>query len=279
MIFKSNKISLIFLSFLLTLLNVNVANSSEQNFLSQQGIETGSNIINTKWQLVNYLTSAGNLSLPYSEHEPTLRFDSQRVSGTSGCNQFMGNYKLEQKNLSFQGFASTQKACFTEGLSAQEQDFLKALGQVASYELDNDLLQLKDSQGKNILTFQKIRPASLTQNLWQLQQYNNGRGGIVSLISGTEIILVIDDQGKLRGNAGCNQYQSQWKGTAENFQISPPISTKKFCNQPEGIMEQETAYLSSLEKVNSWEIEGSNLVLKDAEGNRLASYQATLFKD
>lgn len=279
MTIKLNQLTRIFLSFVLTLLWISMANSSEKKLLSQSDFQKESNLINTKWQLVNYLTSGGKPSLSYSEHEPTLKFYSERVAGTSGCNQFTGNYKLEQQNLSFQGFASTQKACITEGLSVQEQDYLKALAQVASYQLENEQLQLKNSQGKNILTFQKIRPASLTKNLWQLQQYNNGRGGVVSLVIGTEINLIIDEQGKLSGNAGCNQYKSQWQGTSEKFQIASTASTKKFCEKPEGIMEQETAYLSSLEKVNSWEIEGDNLVFKDAQGNTLANYQATIFRD
>jgi heat shock protein HslJ len=284
---KSSQFSGIFLSLLVTLSGVGLAKSqgvkpfpkSRVGLVSQssQSQQSSPNLNQSQWELLMYLTSQGEPSLPYSQHEPTLKFESGRVGGTSGCNQYMGSYQIERGTLSIEGIASTLRACEFPGLSEQEQDYIKGLTEATSYELNGEQLSLQDAQGRIRLMLQKSRPASLTGNLWQLQEYNNGRGGLVSVLGETEITLRLDEEGNVAGFAGCNRYQGQWQGSEEKFQLGPVSSTKKFCNQPEGVMKQEKDYLATLENATSYEVEGETLRLKDLQGGQIAGFKATIF--
>jgi len=50
------------------------------------------------------------------------------------------------------------------------------------------------------------------------------------------------------------------------------MSTQMFCNEPEGVMDQEVQYLQVLDKVSQYVIEGNTLRLMDENGARLAIY-------
>ena len=62
---------------------------------------------------------------------------------------------------------------------------------------------------------------------------------------------------------------SHVKGSIE---IEPPAGTKKACGEPDGVMEQEAAYLAALPTAVSYRLAGSVLELIDADGKRLVTY-------
>jgi hypothetical protein len=78
----------------------------------------------------------------------------------------------------------------------------------------------------------------------------------------------------LTGSAGCNRYTAAYEIDGDSISIGPAASTRMFCAEPEGVMEQETAYLAALELAASYAIQGDTLELWSAEGARLASYVA-----
>jgi heat shock protein HslJ len=51
------------------------------------------------------------------------------------------------------------------------------------------------------------------------------------------------------------------------------------CPQPDGIMDQEAAYFAALERVASYQIDGDQLTLKDADGATLARFEASARPD
>ena len=118
-----------------------------------------------------------------------------------------------------------------------ERAYLDALGQVATWELDGEELVLSDADGGELLRFEV---ASITGS-WTVTGVNTG-DAIVSPIVGTELTAVFADDGSLTGSAGCNTYTTTYTADAGDIQIEPAASTKKFCSEPEGVMEQETAY-------------------------------------
>jgi heat shock protein HslJ len=54
--------------------------------------------------------------------------------------------------------------------------------------------------------------------------------------------------------------------------IGPAVATRMACAD-EGVMDQETAYLTALESVASYEIRGDGLRLLDSEGNLLLEFR------
>ena len=110
---------------------------------------------NDNWVLSDWV--ADSISILTSSEKPiTLDFDQQnkKLSGNAGCNQYFGNYTLDNKNLKAGPMGSTMMFC-TEEIMQQEQQFLALLEAGMEISKKNDLLIL--SGDNNQLTFKPIR--------------------------------------------------------------------------------------------------------------------------
>jgi heat shock protein HslJ len=79
----------------------------------------------------------------------TLTFQGSRISGTAGCNRFMGTFTQDGANIALIDIASTRKACAPD-IMAKEQKWLTMLDKVRQAEISGDQLLLKDGGGKVI---------------------------------------------------------------------------------------------------------------------------------
>jgi heat shock protein HslJ len=95
---------------------------------------------------------------------------------------------------------------------------------------------------------------------------------VSSVIIGTKVTAEFTEDGTLTGNAGCNDYTTTYTHDHSALTITPPkATTQKVCTQPDGIMEQERAYLTTLPLTRSYELAGSALTLLTAEGTIVAT--------
>jgi heat shock protein HslJ len=111
-----------------------------------------------------------------------------------------------------------------------------------------------------------LTPIALEGTEWVVTGYNNGKGGVVSVVSGTELTASFADGG-VAGSAGCNDYRAGYEIEGESLRIGPAGSTKKMCSGPEGIMEQEAQFLAALSSATVYRIEGDNLELRREDGS------------
>lgn len=90
------------------------------------------------------------------------------------------------------------------------------------------------------------------------------------LIEGTEITLRFEE-GYLSGFMGCNRYgggpdsgkyAATDDGTLSVFQ--PLAVTVQLCSEPEGIMEQEAAYISALQSAVTYRLMDGRFEIADA---------------
>ncbi len=102
---------------------------------------------------------------------------------------------------------------------------------------------------------------------WQVTGYFDGTG-LVPVLDGTMLTAVFVDVG-VGGSAGCNQYSGRYSVNANNLAIGPLTVSQSVCVEPEGIMEQEAAFVNALESASSFELEDIQLVIKDASGETL----------
>lgn len=233
------------------------------------GSTTSMNTLEGDWQLV---TVGGTPAVTGSE--ATLLFAAGRVTGTTGCNRYNGSYELTGANgIKFGPLASTLMACVGPVME-QEQAFTAALTATATYSLSGDVLTFKDAAGAELATFKPHVSATLTNATWAATGINNGRQAVQSLAAGTEVTAVFGEDGTLSGKAGCNQYTAQYTVDGNSMTIKTPISTRMFCAEPAGVMEQEAAYLAALEKVATYRIDGNRLDLRAADGALQAGYTA-----
>ena len=227
----------------------------------------------TLWRLDSYLSSEGVMESVLPDTDVTIIFQDGTVNGSNGCNLYGGAYETSGNTLTIILGPSTLMAC-PPPVDAQANQYMVNLSAAATYEIVEGELQIADTDGNVVLTFVPDEPLPLTGTRWQLTAYNNGKGGFTSVLSGTEITAVFNEDGSLQGSAGCNQYSATYTVDGENISISPGATTLMACLEPEGVMEQETAYLAALAASATYKIEGKTLELRNAEGTRLASYTA-----
>jgi len=223
------------------------------------------------WQLTSFLDASGAQAA--AAVEATIRFEEGQASGNASCNRFFAAYMLEGNQLSFDQVGSTMMGC-PEPMMSQEQAFLTNLGLVASYEIAGAQLTLLDASGAAVLTFEVQTPTPLTNTLWQATGYNNGRGGVTSLVIGTEINATFSDDGTLSGSAGCNNFTATYSVEGQQISIMPMATTMMLCPEPEGIMEQEAEFIAALGTAATYAIEGDQLALRMADGALVASFVA-----
>jgi copper homeostasis protein (lipoprotein) len=103
---------------------------------------------NTYWKLTR-LGDTPVAAVP-QQREPhfILHSESRRVSGSSGCNRLMGRYELKSDTLAFDQMAATKMAC-PQGMDL-EKTFLEALGQVKTWKITGQHLDLFDAAGKPV---------------------------------------------------------------------------------------------------------------------------------
>ena len=230
---------------------------------------------NRPWRLVSYANAQSETVTAQEEPAAVITFEDGGVGGTSGCNSFFGSYTLDGDFIAIEQIGSTLMAC-PDPLMQQEQDFLAALSAAAGYAVEGETLQLLDAAGNAVATFtpqaKAAAEASLTGVPWSAQAF--GGEVVSSLIAGTQITALFTEQGILSGNAGCNNYNAAYTVDGNTLRIDPAASTRINCNAPEGIMEQEQRYLSALETVAAYRIDGAALELLDGDGALVLSFVA-----
>ena len=86
------------------------------------------------WRLLD-LGGAGVL-----DRAPTLEFpDSGRVAGNASCNRYFGSVRVDGDSIHFSAMGSTKMAC-AEDINAQEQRFLAALSEAATFTVEDSIL-------------------------------------------------------------------------------------------------------------------------------------------
>ena len=95
-------------------------------------------LIGTEW-LLRDIAGTPALDTPPA----TLTFpETGRAAGNASCNRFTGSVEITDNSLKFGPLASTRMACMDNGVSGQEDRYLKALGAANRYALENGKLLL-----------------------------------------------------------------------------------------------------------------------------------------
>lgn len=111
---------------------------------------------------------------------------------------------------------------------------------------------------------------------WSLQAYNNGTGGMVTLIPDTEITANFTTD-QTTGNGGCNPYTGSYTTNSSGaITISDLVVALTACSSPDGVMTQETTYISFLQQTTSYQISGSQLTMRDANGRNLLQFESVV---
>lgn len=99
---------------------------------------------------------------------------------------------------------------------------------------------------------------------WLLNQY----GGNDILPNGNQPSITFSG-GLASGNSGCNGWQGNYTIDGTNLTFGELTGSEIFCENPEGIMEQEDAFLQMLGDAASYELNGDQLTIFTSSGETL----------
>ena len=108
---------------------------------------------------------------------------------------------------------------------------------------------------------------ALSQSNWRLFSLN---GQKVNVTDGTSIpTLAFDPQNmQVSGNSGCHSFTGGFTNEKEKITLSNLAGTRMMCPD----MKMETAFLSTIANVNNYSVYEGRLVLNDASGKQLMSF-------
>lgn len=102
----------------------------------------------TSWRVTGYNNGRQAVVSVLAETQLTLVFAADgRVSGSAGCNNFMGTFTVSGSSLQFGPAATTRMMCPQPGVMEQEQQFLKALETVATVRQEGNRAELRTADG------------------------------------------------------------------------------------------------------------------------------------
>lgn len=105
-------------------------------------------------------------------------------------------------------------------------------------------------------------PASLTGTTWRLAILSVAGGPPSGPEDPSRFTVVFGADGLLVGQADCNRLRGPYSAGPESLALGPLSTTKVLC--PPGSL--GPAFLGALGAVTGWELEGSRLVLRTADG-------------
>jgi len=110
---------------------------------------------NTYWKLVTVGERKAVTIDEAREAHLVLHAEESRLAGSTGCNRMMGEYERDGDRLTFGRVATTMMACPGE-VMALEREFLDALDDVASWQVEGDTLRLLDTEGEARARFEAV---------------------------------------------------------------------------------------------------------------------------
>jgi len=244
--------------------------AAEEPAVGEEPAMEGGSLTGTIWTVTEL-----NGEPPVPTTNMTAEFnDEGMVSGSAGCNNYSSSYEVDGNQISFGLGMMTQMMC-VDVVNAQERDYMGALEAATTFEVSEDALILFDEKFNVIVVYTAVSQG-LAGSSWEVIAYNNGKGGVVSVIIETEITANFGEDGQLTGNAGCNDYFGAYEADGENISMGPFGTTRKACQEPEGIMDQENQYLAALETAATYKIDGPTMNMRTAEGSTVANFRRML---
>jgi len=247
----------------------------QEGELVEAGAAGASDLVGTVWEWERFVGGDGSEIRVEDPPKYTLTLNADGTyQVVADCNRAGGGYTLEGALLTLLPGPMTLAECGPDSLY---DEFVAKLGDVRTYvrpdESDQLVLNLFADAGNMFFrpAVQATMERSLEGTSWMLVSYDDGSGVLASVLDGTEITADFV-KGELTGSAGCNNYFASYQLDGQALSVGPAGATRKMCGAPEGIMEQEQAYLSILESVTGYRTQGSQLELLGAEGATLATF-------
>ena len=160
----------------------------------------------------------------------TLRFtDDDRLLVDAGCNSMGGQAKISDGSLDVGDLSMTEMGC-DPARHKQDMWVSDLLSGTPSWQLDGSRLTLTSGATRIVLLDQRVadpdRPLAKTR--WELTSLLDGEVAS-SAPRGRQKAYLVFDNGKVRGNDGCNQLTGTARITGSSITFGSIVTTKMAC--------------------------------------------------
>ncbi|MGW8266635.1 MAG: META domain-containing protein [Longimicrobiales bacterium] len=113
----------------------------------------------------------------------------------------------------------------------------------------------------------------LADTSWELKEYADPSHaeGLTPVLTAAVPTLEFAQDGAVHGSGGCNNFHGTYAVSGDAISFGPLATTMMYCEQ-EGIMNQESAFLSRLESAASFSIDGGELHVLNEAGSLIALF-------
>lgn len=231
-------------------------------------------LANTEWQLESlWPPEIATPVVPGTD--VTLGFGIDRYTGFGGCDWFMGMYSITNGELWMQQPAKTLAGCVNKPQATDQQaTFLSMLQSVVTYEVKDNKLVFYNTDKQQMLTMVPLQAVPFEGTTWDALFAFTTEGGVWNpILPGANITAIFDGQ-TLSGSAGCNDYSATYQRQGDRLTLGPVTATKRSCATPEGVMDQEQAYLELLGKAQAIQQFPRSIELLTSDATPLLAFHA-----
>ena len=199
----------------------------------------------------------------------SLEFKDGQMKGSAGCNAYGAEYSIQARNgITFGSIERNLEACIEpEGVMQQEEQYLRTLWTVTSYQTEGEGLTLFDEQGKVLLQYERrpefqVNLDDLVNRTWQLI---SATGLDEESLNAFKIRF---EGSEFRGTTACRDYAGHYQTSDDHMMITFLQMTTDFdCDELAGRAESE--YTTLLENVEQYNISPTTLELYTRRGEKL----------
>jgi heat shock protein HslJ len=183
------------------------------------------------------------------------------ISGSTGCNLYSGQYKLQGSRFTLaQSLITTKRAC-TPGLAEQESHVLEALrgGKKLTFDPQGNLiLRYKTETGTGSITLadRTTLLPPLANSKWRLVATETG--SMSNSVTNDKVTLVFGTNGKISGFGGCNTYSGNYVQKRDRLTLSNLTFTERACLP---VNDEESKFFEVLGKVDRFDVDASKTQL------------------
>ncbi len=228
----------------------------------------------TIWQLQDYATGATLKMAVAGQGNGYVAFEDGEFRLNAGCDTLHGSYWLDGDALLFSPHVASTLGDCPPTLRAQEQAVLRLLPDVARHAQQESRLLLLDSAGRPLLSLKAPTASPLQLRRWKLLAYRDREDRIVPALAQPDMTLRFDGASHLSGRA-CDEYRAGFTREGRSLVIEGPVAGTRFgCPASDAATRQAEDYLRALTQIDSYRVDDSSLLLRDADGRMLARFAA-----
>lgn len=201
----------------------------------------------------------------------TLRIDVDGgAGGSTACNgYFADGPAVDGDEWLAVGFSVTAMGCQSDLMDAQFE-YLEVLAAMSVVTVSETSLQLSDSDGTNILRFDRVIPppdSALVDTTWVLESMIEG-DAVSSTIGGAEhATLVFGGDGSVTGTDGCGSLSGSYEMDGDRIRLNVAIDPGTGCDDR---FAAQSAHIEDvLAADTTYRIDGPRLVLTAPDGTGL----------